>query len=204
MMVFLIVAFAATLIYLSAAHRFRVFARFMGVQGVLIFGIAFLELNEMATANLILVVAETLLFKGIVVPFMLFYIIRRTQVFKVHSQAIPSFYILLLNAISLFVSVVIAYTLQNPFINMVFMTVALYALLSGLIIIVTHKLIISHLIGFLIIENAVFLFTIALGNEMPALINIAMLLDIFVGVLIMGFFGMRLKPDTGELTQLKD
>ena len=176
----------------------------MGVQGVLIFGIAFLELNEMATANLILVVAETLLFKGIIVPFMLFYIIRRTQVFKVHTQAMPSFYILILNAISLIVSVIIAYTLQNPFINMVFMTVALYALLSGLIIIVTHKLIISHLIGFLIIENAVFLFTIALGNEMPALINIAMLLDIFVGVLIMGFFGMRLKPDTGELTQLKD
>jgi hydrogenase-4 component E len=204
MMEFLIVAFAATLIYLSAAHRFRVFARFMGAQGVLIFGIALLELNEMATANLVLVVAETLLFKGIIVPFMLFYIIRRTQVFKVHAQATPSFYILILNAAALIVSVVIAYTLQNPYINTVFMTVALYALLSGLIIIVTHKLIISHLIGFLIIENAVFLFTIALGNEMPALINIAMLLDIFVGVLIMGFFGMRLKPDTGDLTQLKD
>lgn len=140
MIEFLIVAFAATLIYLSAAQRFRVFARFMGVQGVLIFGIAFLELNEMATGNLILVVSETLVFKGIVVPFMLFYIIRRTQVFKVHAQATPSFYILVLNAISLIVSVIIAYTLQNPFINIVFMTVALYALLSGLIIIVTHKL----------------------------------------------------------------
>ena len=65
-------------------------------------------------------------------------------------------------------------------------------------------LIISHLIGFLIIENAVFLFSIALGNEMPAFINVAMLLDIFVGVLILGFFGLRLKPDTGDLTQLKD
>lgn len=204
MIEFLIVAFAATLIYLSAAQRFRVFARFMGLQGILIFGIALLQLKEMATVNLIFVVSETLLFKGVIVPLMLFFIIRRTQVFKVHQRALPSFYILILNASSLLLAVLVAYTLQNPYINVVFMTIALYALLSGLIIIVTHKLIISHLIGFLIIENAVFLFTVALGNEMPMLINVVMLLDIVVGVLIMGFFGLKLKPDTGELTQLKD
>jgi len=200
----LIVAFAATLIYLSAAQRFRVFARLMGLQGILIFGIAFLQLKELATVNLILVVAETLVFKGVVVPLMLFFIIRRTQVFKVHSKSMPAVYILILNAMSLLVAVVVAYTLQNPYINVVFMTVAFYAILSGLLIIVTHQLIISHLIGFLIIENAVFLFTVALGNEMPMLINVVMLLDIFVGVLIMGFFGLKLKPDTGDLTQLKD
>jgi hydrogenase-4 component E len=204
MMEFMIVAFAATLIYLSAAQRFRVFARLMGVQGLLIFGIALLELEDMATANLVLVVSETLLFKGIVVPFMLFFIIRRTQVFKVHEKAMPAMYILMLNMLMLLFSVLISYSLQNPYVNLEFMTVALYALLSGLVIIVTHKLIISHLIGFLIIENAVFLFSIALGNEMPAFINVAMLLDIFVGVLILGFFGLRLKPDTGDLTQLKD
>jgi len=204
MMEFMIVAFAATLIYLSAAQRFRVFARLMGVQGLLIFGIALLGLEDMATANLVLVVSETLIFKGVVIPFMLFFIIRRTQVFKVHEKAMPALYILMLNTLMLLLSVLISYSLQNPYVNMEFMTVALYALLSGLVIIVTHKLIISHLIGFLIIENAVFLFSIALGNEMPAFINVAMLLDIFVGVLILGFFGLRLKPDTGELTQLKD
>ncbi|PKP04937.1 MAG: hypothetical protein CVU11_01990 [Bacteroidetes bacterium HGW-Bacteroidetes-6] len=204
MIKFLIVAFAATLIYLSAAQRFRVFARLMGLQGILIFGIAFMQLKELATVNLIFVVVETLLFKGVVVPLMLFFIIRRTQVFKVHTKSMPAIYILILNAMSLLVAVVVAYTLQNPYINVVFMTVAFYAILSGLLIIVTHQLIVSHLIGFLIIENAVFLFTVALGNEMPMLINVVMLLDIFVGVLIMGFFGLKLKPDTGDLTQLKD
>ena len=41
-------------------------------------------------------------------------------------------------------------------------------------------------------------------TEMPMLINIGILLDIFVGVLILGFFGLRLKPHTNELTTLKD
>jgi hydrogenase-4 component E len=84
------------------------------------------------------------------------------------------------------------------------MVIALYALFTGLLLIVTHRLIISHLIGFLIIENAVFIFSIAVGNEMPMLINIGILLDIFVGVLILGFFGLRLKANTNELTMLKD
>ena len=44
----------------------------------------------------------------------------------------------------------------------------------------------------------------AVGNRMPMLINIGILLDIFVGVLILVFFGLRLKPRTNELTMLKD
>jgi hydrogenase-4 component E len=75
---------------------------------------------------------------------------------------------------------------------------------AGLLLIVSHKLIISNLIGFLVIENSVFLFSLAVGNEMPMLINIGILLDLFVGVLILGFFGLRLKPHTNELTMLKD
>jgi hypothetical protein len=39
---------------------------------------------------------------------------------------------------------------------------------------------------------------------MPMMINVGILLDIFVGVLILGFFGLRLKPHTNQLTMLKD
>ena len=41
----------------------------------------------------------------------------------------------------------------------------LTALFTGLLLIVTHKLIISHLIGFLVVENAVFLFSLAIGKR---------------------------------------
>ena len=94
--------------------------------------------------------------------------------------------------------------LVNPFINAIYLAIALFTLFTGLLLIVTHKLIISHLIGFLVLENAVFMFSLAVGNEMPMLINIGILLDLFVGVLILGFFGLRLKPHTNELTMLKD
>ena len=138
------------------------------------------------------------------IPYLLGRIIKKSGVTKVHSLAMPGFYLLILSIFALLSSVILANALINPFINTIYMVIALFTLFTGLLLIVTHRLIISHLIGFLIIENAVFIFSLAIGNEMPMLINIGILLDLFVGVLILGFFGMRLKAHTNELTMLKD
>ncbi len=201
---YLIVLFAITLVYFASAERLLIYTRLVGLQGLLLCGIALFELKEVNSANLIFIVAESFLFKTLLIPWLLARIIIRSGVTKVHSQAMPGFYLLILSIFALLVSVILANSLINPFINTIYMVIALYALFTGLFLIVTHRLIISHLIGFLIVENAVFIFSLAVGNEMPMLINIGILLDIFVGVLILGFFGLRLKAHTNELTMLKD
>lgn len=204
MIIYLVILFAVTLVYFASAERLVTYIRLVALQGLLLCGIAVAELTEVNTVNLIIIVAETLLFKTLLIPYLLRRIIKASGVTKVHRQAMPGFYVLILSVAALVLSVVIASTLVNPFINTIYQTIALYALLTGLILIVTHRLIISHLIGFLIIENAVFVFSLAVGSEMPMLVNIGILLDLFVGVLILGFFGLRLKPHTNELTMLKD
>ncbi len=201
---YLIVLFAVTLMYFASAERLSTYVRLVALQGLLLCGVAVFELKEVNLANLLFIVAETLLFKAILLPYLLSRIIRKSGVTKVHRQAVPGFYLLLFSITGLLVSVILAVILVNPFINSIYLAIALFTLFTGLLLIVTHKLIISHLIGFLVVENAVFLFSLAIGNEMPMLINIGILLDIFVGVLILGFFGLRLKPHTNELTMLKD
>ncbi len=201
---YLIVLFAVTLMYFSSADRLITYVKLIALQGLLLCGIAIFELKEVNTANLLFIVAETLIFKTLVLPYLLTRIIRRSGVTKVHRLAMPGFYLLIFSIFGLLISVVLATILINPFINTIYLAIALFTLVTGLLLIVTHKLIISHLIGFLIIENAVFMFSLAVGSEMPMLINVGILLDIFVGVLILGFFGLRLKPHTNELTLLKD
>lgn len=201
---YLIVLFAITLVYFAAAERLIIYTRLIGLQGLLLCGIAFFELKEVNTGNLIFIVAESFIFKALLIPNLLVMIIKRSGVSKVHSQAMPGFYLLILSIFALLISVILANSLVNPYINKIYMVIALFALFTGLLLIVTHRLILSHLIGFLIIENAVFIFSLAVGNEMPMLINVGILLDIFVGVLILGFFGLRLKAHTNELTVLKD
>ncbi len=201
---YLIVLFAVTLMYFASAERLSTYVRLVALQGLLLCGIAVFELKEINLANLLFIVAETLLFKALLLPYLLGRIIRKSGVTKVHRQAVPGFYLLLFSIAGLLISVILAVILVNQFINSIYLAIALFTLFTGLLLIVTHKLIISHLIGFLVVENAVFLFSLAIGNEMPMLINIGILLDIFVGVLILGFFGLRLKPHTNELTMLKD
>ncbi|MRR19344.1 hypothetical protein EG827_04045 [bacterium] len=201
---YLIVLFAITLMYFSSADRLATYVKLIALQGLLLCGIAIFELKEVNTPNLLFIVAETLIFKTIILPYLLNRILRRSGVTKVHRLAMPGFYLLIFSIFGLLISVILADILINPFINTIYLAIALFTLFTGLLLIVTHKLIISHLIGFLIIENAVFMFSMAVGSEMPMLINIAILLDIFVGVLILGFFGLRLKPHTNELTMLKD
>ncbi|HOS72753.1 MAG TPA: hypothetical protein PLZ75_09950 [Bacteroidales bacterium] len=201
---YLIVIFAVTLIYFASAERLATYVRLIAVQGLMLCGIAVLELKEVNLINLLFIVAETLFFKAMILPYLLNRILRRSGVTRVHRQAMPGFYLLLLSIAGLFISVSLATILVNPFINTIYLAISLFTLYTGLLLIVTHQLILSHLIGFLVVENAVFFFSLAMGSEMPMFINIGLLLDLFVGALILGFFGLKLKPHTNELTMLKD
>ena len=63
--------------------------------------------------------------------------------------------------------------------------------------------------GYMVIENGVFILSLAVGNEMPLLVNLGIMLDIFASVLILGIFvnkiGDVLKDvDVDQLRNLKD
>ncbi|MCX6269414.1 MAG: hypothetical protein NTW16_19020 [Bacteroidetes bacterium] len=204
MNVLLVIMFAITLIYLSMTERFPIYAGLIGFQGVLLFALSFLELHAITLATLIFVALETLVFKVVVVPYLLFRIIGKTGEARVHDKALPGFYSLLFITLGLLLSIVVSFSMNTTPENMIYFIVAFFAVYTGLFMIISHKKIFSHLVGFLVIENAVLLLSMAIGSEMPMLINIGILLDIFVSVLILGIFVMRLKQTAHELTMLKD
>jgi hydrogenase-4 component E len=194
---------------MSVTERFRVYAMLIRFQGLLLFGISFYLLEEINFLNLIFVITETLIFKALIVPMLLYKIIRKTGIARVHKNALPIFYSGALTLIALLISVAIAHSMSDPKIDASFLTISIFTMLTGLLQITTHKRIFSHMIGFLVIENAVFLFSIAAGTEMPALINTGILLDIFISVLILSFFITKanigsLNTNNENLTELKD
>lgn len=204
MTVLLIIVFAATLIYLSMTERFPVYAGLIGFQGVILFLLSLIELDAITLATLLFVAIETLVFKVLIVPTLLFRIISKTGETRVHEKALPGFYSLLFVSLGLILSIVISHSLKTSPANMLYFIVAFFAVYTGLFMIISHRKIFSHLVGFLVIENAVLLLSMAIGSEMPMLINIGILLDIFVSVLILGIFVMRLKQRASELTVLRD
>ncbi len=62
---------------------------------------------------------------------------------------------------------------------------ALSTVLLGFLIMVTRTRAVTQVIGYLVIENGIFLFALSLFDAMPTLIEMGILLDIFVAVFIM-------------------
>ncbi|MDE6865557.1 MAG: hypothetical protein K2I97_04995 [Alistipes sp.] len=209
MMLAPILLYVVTLVYLAITERYRTFASIMAVQGWLLFAIALLRLHAIHPAELAFIALETLVFKAVLVPFILFRIIRQTKINRVRTSGSSQFGSLVLSITALVVSASLTYYIADRSIDLVFFGVALYALLSGLTLIVLRSQLFSHLVGFLAIENGVFLFSTAVGVEMPGVIGIAILLDILMSVLMMSIFFRRIDDrihadDADALTHVKD
>ncbi|MBQ2784358.1 MAG: hypothetical protein IJE99_05110 [Alistipes sp.] len=203
-----IILYVLTLIYLSIADRFSNHTTIIAIQGLLLFGIAMARLHEYHPVELSFIIVETLVFKAIVIPAILLRVIKKTKINRIHSSS-TQFGALVMSILALIASCTITYYMADNRTDMIFFGVALYALLSGLILIVLRKRIFAHLVGFLVIENGVFLFSMAIGVELPMLINLAIMLDILISILILGMFLRRMDDDmhtdeSDALTSIKD
>ncbi len=209
MLLSLIILYIISLIYLSIVERFRNYASIIAFQGWLLLGIALLRLHTLDWVELSFVITETLIFKAIIVPMILMRVIKQTKINRVGSSGSSQFNSLILSLLALIISAITTYFVADSSTHMIFFGVALYALLSGLILIVLRSRIFTHMVGFLVIENGVFLFSMAIGVEMPILINSAIMLDILISVLMLGMFMTKVDnqihtDNSDSLTHVKD
>lgn len=209
MLLTLIILYIITLIYFSIVERFRNYSSLIAVQGWLLLGIALLRLHTLDWMELSFIITETLIFKALIVPGILTRVIKKTGINRISSTGTSQFNSLMLSITALTISAILTYYVADQTINMIFFGVALYALLTGLILIVLRSRIFTHMVGFLVIENGVFLFSMAIGVEMPLLINAAIMLDILLSVLMLGLFMTKVDKhihtdDSDSLTHVKD
>lgn len=208
MILSLIILYVLTLIYLSMADRFRTHTTILALQGLLLFGLAIARMHAFHPVEMGFIIVETLVFKAIIIPVILMHVIRKTKINRITSSS-SQFGSLVMSVVALVASCTITYYMHDDSTDIISFGVALYALLSGLILIVMRKRVFAHLVGFLVIENGVFLFSMAIGVELPMLINLAIMLDILISILVLGMFLRRMDNDmnTDEseaLTSIKD
>ena len=209
MLLSLIILYIISLIYISIVERFRNYASIIAFQGWILLGIAPLRLHSLDWVELSFIVTETLIFKALIVPAILMRVINKTRINRIRTSGNSQFNSLMLSIVALIISAIMTYYIADSSINMVFFGVAIYAMLTGLILIVLRSQIFTHMVGFLIIENGVFLFSMAIGVEMPMLINAAIMLDILMSVLMLGMFMTKVDDkihthDSDSLTHVKD
>jgi hydrogenase-4 component E len=185
----------------------------MALQGILLFGLAYLELKELDVIHLLFILIETLVFKAIFVPLFL-QRITKNRIHRHHNGPIKGYYSVLITAVIVIGCFMISYVIHDELTvdadhQVKYFTAAISSIMVGLFIAINNRDLVTHLIAYLVIENGIFLLSLALGSEMPMFVNSAILLDIFTSVLIMGIFFNKMKDyfqnaDASQLSQLKD
>jgi hydrogenase-4 component E len=90
-----------------------------------------------------------------------------------------------------------------------FVPASLSTLLTGFILLITRRKALTQVVGYLVLENGIYLFGLMLVEEMPMLVETGILLDLFVGIFVMGIVINHItvafdSMDTRHLAELKD
>lgn len=86
--------------------------------------------------------------------------------------------------------------------------VAFFVTLTGMFLMICRLTALAQIVGLLVMENGIFLLAAAVLGGMPFFVEIAIFFDVFVSVLIMGFFVYRINKlfthiDVNKLSRLR-
>lgn len=205
----LLIILIISLVYVVSANRLATYIIVLAFQGMVLFGLTFIELKEINAINLTLILFETVVFKAIAIPAFLNYVIKRNNLTREAEPFVSHFLSVVVITTIIVGSFLLASAVRDEHLKSMFFVTALSSVFTGLYIIVTRRKLITHVMGFLIIENGVFVLSLGVGSSLPMIVNIGIMLDIFVSVLLLGIFVNRIgdvlkEHDAEQLRQLKD
>lgn len=205
----LLIILIISLVYVVSANRLATYIIVLAFQGMVLFGLTFIELKEINAINLTLILFETVVFKAIAIPAFLNYVIKHNNLTREAEPFVSHFLSVVVMTTIIVGSFLLASAVHDEHLKSMFFVTALSSVFTGLYIIVTRRKLITHVMGFLIIENGVFVLSLGVGSSLPMIVNIGIMLDIFVSVLLLGIFVNRIgdvlkEHDAEQLRQLKD
>ncbi|MEI6168797.1 MAG: hydrogenase [bacterium] len=192
------------------ASRMRTVIQAVAVQGMLL-GV----LIALAHGSLVLWVAmmalATIFLKGVVIPRMLFNAIRDVVIRREVEPIVGFIASLFLGAVGTGLAVLFARTLpiDHGEMGSLIVPAALSTVLTGFLMLTTRTKAITQVVGYLILENGVFIFGMLLMEAIPFLVELGVLLDLFVAIFVMGIIIHKISREfssvsTQMLSELKE
>lgn len=205
----LLIIFSITLFYVAIANRLMTYVSVLMIQGFLICGIAILSLHEMNAINLATILLETLVVKALAMPIYIKRVILKNNIRREAEPSVPNYVSLLITTGIIIASFLVSRCVATATLNMTYFVVALSTIFCGLYFVASRRKVITHVICYVIVENGAFILSLSIGNELPFMVNLGVLLDVLVSVFLLAIFINKVGDVTGDgdvahLNQLKD
>jgi hydrogenase-4 component E len=177
------------------------------VLGILVLLVHFDEIN----IRLIALALLSIFLKGVIFPWLLYRSMREAGIQREVEPFIGFIISILLGTLGLLAAFALGDRLPLPIEagSSLIVPVSLGTLFAGLLLIVTRKKAVMQVVGYLVLENGIFTFSLVLVSEMPAVVELGVLLDLFVAVFVMGITIYHISHefddlDVTRLSQLQD
>ena len=210
-------SFAELVLFLIVATDFAVLAtsrlsaciRAIAAQGLLL-GVLPLLIHRELSLHAVALAVGTVAIKAAVLPWFLRWAIREASVRREVEPLIGYMASMLLGAAGLAIAFAVATVLPlRSGETELLVPVALVTVMIGLLVLTSRSKAITQVVGYLMLENGVYLFGLTLTRRIAFLVEVGVLLDVFVAVFIMGIVVFHINREfdsisAANLVELKE
>src|SRR5712671_772012 len=183
------------------ASRMRAVIRAAALQGFLL-GVLPLILHEQLSLRVVLICVGTMVIKGLVMPAMLLRAIREVTIRREVDPLVGFTTSLFLGAVGTGLPLLPVHAAAH------LVPASFATVFTGFLVLTTRQKAVVQVVGYMILENGIFLFGLLLLEALPFLVELGVLLDLLVGVFVMGIILHRIQRtfsaiDTAHLSALR-
>jgi hydrogenase-4 component E len=191
--------------------RIRAVISTVAFQGILLGVMPLLIPHQEIGLRSITLIVVTVGLKGFVIPGFLVHAMREANIQHEVNPIVNYMSSLLLGAVGTSLALVFSYTLPlaEQHTGLLIVPASLSTVWTGFLLLTTRRKAITQVVGYLLLENGIFLFGLLLLEAMPFLVEVGVLLDLFTGVFVMGIIIHHISREfasisTEHLTELKE
>ncbi len=173
---------------LLSSSRLAACIHVVAFQGVLLGLLAILMQHGELTVTGVLLPLSTALVKGFLLPWLLFRAMREADTVREVEPLISYNLSIIAGSAVLVFALWLGQRLRLPSQppSSLLVPAALFMSFVGMLVIVSRRKAVTQALGYLALENGVYAFGAAVALRLPVLVELGILLDVFVGVFVMG------------------
>lgn len=199
-------------LFVLASSRLRAGIRAVAAQGGLLALLPVVLAGDATeTRHVVVLGLGALAVKGLGVPWLLARATRESKVTREVAPLLGFAPTMVLGALGVVAAVWFGagLALPVPGKHLLLVPTSIGTVWCGLLLIVTRRKAVGQVLGFLVLENGVFVLGLLLSDFMPAMVEVGVLLDLFAAVFVMGLVMFDIQRafsslDTEKLSALKD
>ncbi len=188
-------------LFVLGTSRIRGVIQALAAQGLLL-GLMPLLVHDSIGPRVIVVSLCTVSLKSVVIPGMLGRAMRDLSITREVEPLISLRVSMVLGALGTGLALAFAgwLPLSEIHLGTLLIPASLSTVWAGFLVLTTRRKAISQVLGYLLLENGVFIFGLLLLEPLPMMVEMGVLLDLFVGVFIMGIILNRISREFSDIT----